>query len=48
MTKSVLGTGIIAESSISPFKPVPSRSVSSFLAFSLQFQPNNLTCCVSL
>jgi len=44
MTKSVFGTGIIAESSISPFKPAPSRSLSSFFAFNLQFHPKSLTC----
>jgi len=44
MTKSVFGTGIIAESSISLFKPATLRSLSSFFAFNLQFHPKSLTC----
>ncbi|MFX1425987.1 MAG: hypothetical protein ACFFBE_06000 [Promethearchaeota archaeon] len=43
----VPGTGIIAESSISPFKPTLDNSLSSLSAGNLQFQPNSFVCNVN-
>jgi hypothetical protein len=47
ITKSVFGTGTIAESSISPFNPALAKRVPNFLESSLQFHPNNLVWSVS-
>lgn len=41
-TRLVLGTGITAESSASPFKPASDKSLSNFSFESLQFQPKSL------
>ncbi|MFX1419752.1 MAG: hypothetical protein ACFE9N_12605 [Promethearchaeota archaeon] len=47
MKRFVLGTGISAESSISPFNPAFASSFSSFSLESLQFQPKSFVCNVS-
>ncbi|MEE9377904.1 MAG: hypothetical protein V3V33_07700 [Candidatus Lokiarchaeia archaeon] len=47
ITRFVFGTGIIAESSISPFSPTLASRVSNFLAGNLQFHPKSFVCNVN-
>ncbi|MFX0166436.1 MAG: hypothetical protein ACFFAG_07890 [Promethearchaeota archaeon] len=47
MARSVPGTRITEESSISPFNPTLDSSLSNFSASSLQFQPKSFVCNVN-